>query len=586
MHRTKKVEGLFERQVAIHPNHIAVRYNKEQITYFELNRKTNQLALYLIERHQGMRSNYVPILLDKSIESLISILAVLKAGFSYIPLHPEASAQMISNVLTHCEASIVLTKKESLERFSSFDGVLIFLDELHLILDQYSGENLERSATTSDVAYAIYTSGTTGLPKGVLVTHNNLIQTFTSWANTFELNPYDVHLQMANPAFDVFVGDYLRALCSGATLVLCPQELLVNPQALYELILERGITCAEFIPAVLRSFLDYLEKNKLTLAQFRLLLCGSDVWTMEEYRKTRSLLGTSARVINTYGLTEATIDSTYFEEANSSLSDLDIVPIGKPFDHVRVHVLDEQLNPLVNEVGELYIGGQGVALGYLKQEELTAERFITHPITAERLYKTGDYAKKTLVGTVEFLGRNQTHVKINGNRVELLAVERVLKLHPKIEFAVAYCEMQPTPKLGCLLLLCESSLSFEELNSFLKEQLPSYCIPQYMFIIEEIVVNQNGKIERTLASQKIIKELKPSRIVPQSRLEEKLCTLWRSHLGVDELGVLCSFEELGGNSLTWASFLDTFNRAYNLSLTCSVPRTIRALAQHIEREGK
>nr|WP_019218427.1 non-ribosomal peptide synthetase [Legionella tunisiensis] len=341
---------------------------------------------------------------------------------------------------------------------------------------------------------------------------------------------------------------------------------------------------------MLRALLSYLGENKQRLRQFRLLLCGSDLWTMGEYRQARALFGQGTRVINSYGLTEATIDSTYFEETTAttdefSKPDTELVPIGKPFPHVHIYVLNESLQLLPPlEMGEIYIGGEGVAAGYLGQEKMTNERFIVHPEMKERLYKTGDFGKVLTNGTIEFFGRNQTHIKINGQRVELLTLDSILNQHPKIQYSIAYPIFSSSndTSLGCFVLPSDDSVSFDELVLYIKEHLPVYYVPKTIDVIKELVLNQNGKIDRAITSQKIVKSLKPFVVPPKTVLEKQLAGIWQKWLNLDEIGITHHFCDLGGSSLAFVSMLEEVNRTFNTKISyCNASPTIEDLTKLI-----
>lgn len=578
----QSVPCLFEHQATRFPQKYAVSMGENRLTYTELNEKANQLAHYLCSL-KDCSIPFIPLFLDKSEKSILSILAVLKAGMAYIPISPEATSLMIDSILINSEAQYIISDSIGAEQLKEKKVKLIDLDKLQNELKKFPKANLLNKPLASDCAYAIYTSGTTGHPKGVLVTHNNLLNTYNSWEEAYCLTEHDVHLQMANVAFDVFVGDYLRALGSGAELVLCPKEIMIQPQRLLELIRNKEITCAEFIPAVLRNLLAYLKNKNHLIDQMRLLICGSDLWTMREFREAKKLFHKNTRIINSYGLTEATIDSTYFEEDDNTFADADLVPVGRPFSHVTLYVLDEQLNALVQEIGEIYIGGSGVASGYLGQEELTKERFVFHPITQERLYKTGDLGRFKSDGTLELLGRNQSHIKINGNRVELLTLESILNQHPKINFSIVSSQSKNNKtELLCFILTEDDSLTVEELNTYILAHLPRYYIPKKIYRLEELSLTQNGKVDRSSAAQKIKAELKPNVAPPKNQMEFDILDLWKRHLDLDELGINHHFYEVGGTSIHLVDMISELNQRYQLHLNyCTASLTIKDLAKQV-----
>ena len=253
---------------------------------------------------------------------------------------------------------------------------------------------------------------------------------------------------MASFSFDVFSGDLVRALCSGGKLVLCPREYLLAADKLYQLMLAQKIDCAEFVPAVVRNLMEYLEQTDLDLSFMKLAIVGSDSWYVEEHEKLRSLCHEQTRLINSYGVTEATVDSCYFENTSTPELSNKLVPIGKPFANTQVYILDSHLQPLpIGVPGELYIGGSGLARGYLNRPELTQAKFIPNPFPnrrSERLYKTGDRVRYLNNGNIEFLDRIDNQVKIRGFRIELGEVESVLNAHPQVQQAVVIVTKEPS----------------------------------------------------------------------------------------------------------------------------------------------
>ncbi len=292
-----------------------------------------------------------------------------------------------------------------------------------------------------NLAYVIYTSGSTGQSKGVMIEHQSLVNTYLGWEQIYQLrSKASCHLQMASFAFDVFSGDVVRALCSGGKLVLCPKEVLLSPEQLYALMLQEKVDCAEFVPVVLRHLIAYLEESQQRLDFMQLLICGSDSWYGGEYEKFRGLCGEKTRLINSFGLTEATIDSSYFESPTANLPKDQLVPIGRPFPNTQIYILDSNLQPVpIGVTGELYISGKGLARGYRHRPDLTAQKFIANPFSNQqlaRLYKTGDLARYWADGNIEFLRRSDRQVKIRGFRIELGEIEAVLSQHPAVREVV------------------------------------------------------------------------------------------------------------------------------------------------------
>ncbi len=435
----KTIVDLFEEQVDKTPDAIAVVFEDQQLTYRELNTKANQLAHYL--QTLGVKPEVlVGICVERSIEMVVLLLGILKAGGAYLPLNPTYPAARLAFMLEDTKVSMLLTQS-SLKKVLSFTPArMIYLDIEAETLSQLNSENLVNGVGSENLAYVIYTSGSTGQPKGVMITHKSVLNAYYAWENAYQLSILTTHLQMANFSFDVFTGDWVRVLCSGAKLVVCPQEWLLVPEKLFQLMRDEQVDCAEFVPAVVRNLIQYLESTAQNLNLMKLLIVGSDSWYMQEYQKVRQICSPSTRIINSYGVSEATIDSTYFESTQINWPIDRLVPIGHPFANTQIYILDQYLQPVpIGVSGELHIGGAGLARGYLNRPDLTAEKFIKNPFSEvpnSRIYKTGDLARYLPDGNIECLGRIDNQVKIRGFRIELEAIETVLVQHPDVIDAV------------------------------------------------------------------------------------------------------------------------------------------------------
>ncbi|MDB9435706.1 amino acid adenylation domain-containing protein, partial [Dolichospermum lemmermannii CS-548] len=433
----KCIHQLFEEQVKRTPDAVAVVFEREQLTYQELNIKANQLANYL--QTLGVKPEVlVGLYVERSLEMVVGLLAILKAGGAYLPLDPSYPQERIAFMLTDAQVALVLTQQRLIADLPVNSDRIICLDNLII---QESTNNIPSKVSPENLAYVIYTSGSTGQSKGVMLNHHSLTNAYLAWEEAYQLRTSaSSHLQMASFSFDVFTGDLVRALCSGGKLVLCPRELLLEPEKLHQLMLQEKIDCAEFVPAVLRNLILYLEKNHKCLDFMKLIICGSDSWYVQEYEKFRQFCGSSTRLINSFGVTEATIDSTYFETHTIDLCVEQLVPIGCAFANTQIYILDRYLQPVpIGVPGELHIGGVGLARGYLNRPDLTQEKFIANPFSNqpnERLYKTGDLARYLPDGNIEYLGRIDNQVKIRGFRIELGEIEAALSQHPVVRETV------------------------------------------------------------------------------------------------------------------------------------------------------
>ena len=491
---------------AIHyPDLTALEFNGQILTYQALNEQSNQLAHFL--KSIGVTTEtIVGISITRSFNMVIGILAIWKAGGAYLPIDPDYPTHRIEYIFADSLIQLLLTEHSLLEQLPSMAIKKICLDRDQLTFKSYPLSNPVCALTGNNLAYLLYTSGSTGKPKGVMVSHSNLIASYLSWEYIYQLTTKDCHLQMAGFSFDVFAGDLLRALCSGAKLVLCPKRYLLRPEKLYTLMQEQQINCAEFVPTILRRVIEYIKITDQNFNFMRLLICGSDTWSLGEYRGLKQFCSSKTRVINSYGLTEASIDSTWFEESLNSLTKISTnqyVPIGKPMPHATIFLLDDQMNTVCNaNIGEIYIGGAGVARGYYNKPELSKERFIVHSFNGKpplKLYKTGDQGRLLPDGNIQFLGRGDNQIKLTGIRVELSEIESIINSFPTIkENIVILNEQEPKhPRLVSYVVVeHREPETFSKLRLFLSGNLPGYLIPAIFIPLEALPLTPNGKIDR------------------------------------------------------------------------------------------
>ncbi|MBD2040609.1 non-ribosomal peptide synthetase [Microcoleus sp. FACHB-672] len=576
------IHQLFEAQVERTPDAIAAVFENQNLTYRELNKKANFLANHL--QTLGVQPEVlVGICVERSLEMLVALLGILKAGGAYVPLDPTYPSERLAFMLQDAQVPVLLTQTRLLENLPKYSAQIVCLDQWNdgdipsqnsiqsKATDYFKNPQLTQPCSSSNLAYVIYTSGSTGTPKGVMISHSNLINAYTAWKNNYSLDSTATcHLQMANFSFDVFSGDLIRALCFGGKLVLCPRDFLLEPEKLYSLMVQEKIDCAEFVPAVLRGLIQYLEKTNQSLKFMRLLIAGSDSWYGKEYQEVKRFCGAETRVINSYGLTEATIDSTYFESNVTELQSEGLIPIGRPFAGTQTYILDSHLQPVpVGVSGELYIGGNSLARGYLNRPDLTAEKFIPNPFFKERegegdlirasnrLYKTGDLARYLPDGTIELLGRIDFQEKIRGFRIEISEIEAIINQHPIVHQSVIIARKDVPGEKRLVAYLVPSSLipdpSFliKDLREFIKEKLPDYMVPASFVILEALPLTPNGKVDRKAlpAPHTTRPELEEIFTAPRTSVEETLAQIWSQVLGLKQVSVDDNFFELGGDSI-------------------------------------
>ncbi len=599
------VQQLIEAQAAAHPENIAVVWQAQKISYQELNERANQLAHYLREQNV-CAENIVGICLERSIEMIVAVLAVLKSGGAYLPLDPNYPSERLTHMLEDAQVKVLLTHEALLPALPTATTQTIYVNREAEIIAQHSCENPTTEIQPNNLAYVIYTSGSTGKSKGVQVTHRNVVNAFAAWNAAYELPRLNRHLQMASFSFDVFTGDFTRALCSGATLVLCPSENLLEPEKLFALLQTEKIRAAEFVPAVARPLMDYLEESGQTLEFMQLVVVGSDVWQAHEYRRLQTLCGPQTRVINSYGVTEATIDSTFFEA--SEITHEGQVPIGKPFPNTQIYILDAQLQPVpIGVTGELYIGGAGVARGYLNRPQLTQEKFIAiadyrfgsaNPISANpqsaiptpQLYRTGDLARFRSDGTIELLGRADAQVKLRGFRIELGEIETALKQYSQVKDAVAVVrEDDPNDKRLVAYIVSQTEISSSVLREYLQASLPAQMIPSTFVILEKIPLTPNGKVDRKALPQpdENKSEHADDFVAPRNIIEEKVAEVWAATLKCARVSVTDNFFALGGHSLLATKIMARLRSEFQIELPLRVlfeAPTVAEIALAIDKQ--
>jgi amino acid adenylation domain-containing protein len=612
------VHRLIEASAAAAPDAVAVVAPDEDgtpaavsLTYGELDRRANQLAHALRKYGVGPEA-IVAISAEKSAEMLVGLLSILKAGGAYLPIDPSYPTERIRHMLNDSGAAILMTQARVLERLPLGEDAPAV--ERVICLDADWGDFAQEPQTApvvdvrpDNLAYVIYTSGSTGQSKGALVEHRNLVNAYLAWEDAYRLlDPVKTHLQMASFSFDVFTGDLVRGLCSGGTLVLVPRDLLLQPQELYALMRRERVTCAEFVPGVLRPLIQHLDDTGQKLDFMQVLACGSDSWFMGEYRRFLRFCGPNTRLINSFGLTETTIDTCYYEisagdaSALGALSADQIVPIGRPFAHQRTYVLDAYGQPApVGVPGELYIGGAGVSRGYHRRPHLTAERFLADPFAADpsafdaRMYRTGDLARYLPDGSVQFLGRADNQVKIRGYRIEPGEIEAALDRHEGVAACAVAAPVDPkgqrrlvafyVPRRGSAIAPTTTS----DLRRFLQERLPDYMAPSFFVELERLPLTANGKVDRRglPAPDWTQRAAEDEFVAPRTPTEARMAVLWADVLGVGQVGAFDNFFELGGHSLLATQLVSRLRAEFEVELPLRnifESPTVAALAEQID----
>jgi len=592
--KDQTIIDLFEQQVEKAPDNIAVVFEVQSLTYAQLNAKANQLAHYLVS--QDSPENFLMgICAERSLEMIIGLLGILKAGGAYVPLDQDYPLELLEFMLQDSTASILLTQSHLKEKLPEHQAKIICLDDW-TPFENWSDRNPEIEILSDSLAYVIYTSGSTGKPKGVQIPHANLSNAYHGWASAYHLDKLRIHLQMASFSFDVFTGDWVRALCSGAILVLCPRDHLLEPAKLYALIQQEQIDCGEFVPSVLRSLWQYLRETGQKL-DISLLIAGSELWYLHEYATLKACCKTRTRLVSSYGVSEATIDSSYFEQTHPTTENMErSVPIGKPFYGTKLWILDNHQQPVPPGIpGELCIAGAGLARGYLNRTELTAKKFIEVELfgKTERIYKTGDLARWLPDGNLEYLGRLDHQIKLRGFRIELGEIELTLSQHEAIKEAVVVLyHQEDNPRLVAYVTSAMPIFDVAGvLRTWLKTRLPEYMLPANFTVLDKLPLTPNGKIDRKALSQLSVNiDLSEGEFVaPRTQEEKLLADIWADVLGVERVGIHNNFFDLGGYSLliirVQAKLSECFDQKISMVELFEHP-TIHTLAQHLMKQTK
>ena len=543
---SKFLHEMFTETAAEFPQKIAIETDERKLTYRELDEESNRLANFLISRGIGAEES-VGICGDRSIEMIVGVLAILKSGAAFVPLAADLPRERLEFLTADARVNLLLINQNSAEVFEEIKAEKILLDDENSDWKQVPANLPARKIFSENPAYIIYTSGTTGKPKGVSVSHRAIVNHLQWRQKEFGFSPDDSFLQKAALSFDIAVWEIFTPLTTGGKLILARPEGHRDFEYLARTIAEKEITFAHFSPFQLRRFLSENVQNCRALKK---VFVGGERLTAELkdefYRKL------DAELIQQYGPTETTVDVTFWRcAAENSIA----LPIGKPIANTQAFVLDKNLQILpFGTVGELYIGGAALARGYIGKPDLTAEKFIPNPFSAdgERLYRTGDAAYFDTDGNLYFAGRFDRQVKVRGYRIELGEVETALHEFSGVGEAVAvvFDESKNEPKIAAYFT-AERTMESSQLRDFLRLKLPEYAVPAVFIQVDEIPLTRHAKIDFTAlpAPQSFYARTNRKIVAPRNELENLLAKIWREVLSKEEIGVSENFFDLGGDSI-------------------------------------
>ncbi|HEX8149380.1 MAG TPA: amino acid adenylation domain-containing protein [Pyrinomonadaceae bacterium] len=545
------VHQLFEEQAAGRPEATALLSGSERVTYGELNRRANRLAHHLRSLGVGPEVR-VGICVERSVEMVVGLLGILKAGGAYVPLDPEYPPARLDFMLEEASAAVLVTEDRWLDRLSARFAQVVCIDEdWDALIAPQSEEDPEGLNTPDDLVYILYTSGSTGTPKGVCVNHRGVVR-LVKGTDYAAMDSGEVFLQLAPLTFDASTFELWGSLLNGATLALAPP----STPSLAEI--DEALSRYQVTTLWLTAGLFHLmvDERPEALARLRQMLAGGDVLSAPHVRKYLRRAG-RGRLINGYGPTESTTFACCYATRNPD-SFGESVPIGRPIANTQAYVLDRHMEPCgVGVAGELYIGGDGLARGYLNGAALTAERFLPHPFADEpgaRLYRTGDRARRLADGMLEFVGRLDEQIKVRGHRVEPGEVEAVLRSHPRVrECAVAATERTAAGRrlVGYVVARPSETLDADGLRDFLRRKLPEHLVPSDFVLLDALPLNANGKVDRAAlpAPGDQAPERAAAHVAPRDATERTLADIWAEVLGVERVGVTDNFFGLGGDSI-------------------------------------
>jgi amino acid adenylation domain-containing protein len=580
--REKTIAGLFEEQARKTPDAVALVFGNRQMTYRELDERSNQLANYL--RGLGVGPDVlVAICAERSIELLVGFLGILKAGGAYVPLDLAYPAERISFMMEDARCPVLLTQEKLASRFPAFKNRLLCLDSDWEKISREKKTAPVTTTTAENLAYVIYTSGSTGKPKGVAVPNRAVVRLVFN-TNYIQLGSSEKIAQASNSSFDAATFEIWGALLHGAQLIGFDKDIILSPSDFAREIERHQITTLFLTTALFNQIAENVPE---TFRSVKNVLFGGEAvdpkWVREILKR-----GAPKRLLHVYGPTESTTFASFFE-VREVPPNATTIPIGRPISNTQFFVLDGALQPVpVGVPGELHIGGDGLARGYLNAPELNAQKFISNPFkSGERLYKTGDKVRWLVDGNIEFIGRIDHQVKIRGFRIELPEIETLLKQHPAVNDALVLVREERNEKqlVGYVIASTQAPPTATELRQFLKQKLPDYMVPAHLLMLEQFPLNPNGKVDRrALPAPEISGCVEESRSAPLTNLEKKLKRIWEDVMGRKPIGMRENFFDIGGHSLlavrVFARIEKVLGKKLPLALLFQSP-TIEQLARSI-----
>jgi amino acid adenylation domain-containing protein/FkbM family methyltransferase len=587
----KRIHELIEEQALLRPEALAVIAEDGELSYGELNRQANQLAHYLRGLGVGPEVR-VGICLERSLEMIVSLLAVLKAGGAYVPLDPAYPRERLSFMLADSSVSLLLTQQALSENLFPHNPKLICVDTDRSRWQHERQSNLDVTIEADHLAYIIFTSGSTGRPKGAMNSHRAITNRLLWMQQAFALTPADAVMQKTPFSFDVSVWEFFWPLMTGARLVMARPGGHQDPAYLVQLIDEQQITVLHFVPSMLELFIE--ERRVATACRsLREVICSGETLRYAVQERFFERLP-QAKLANLYGPTETAVDVTIWQCERETQRQL--VPIGRPIANTQIYIVDERMQPVpIGVAGELLIGGMGVGRGYVASPELTADRFIPDPFSSaggQRLYRSGDLARYGNDGNIEYLGRLDHQIKLRGFRIELGEIENALSRHPQVSkvAVIAHEDKDGNKRLIAYIVAnMDHAPEVGDLKNFLRQNLPDYMVPTDFILLDELPLTPNGKLDRRALPVYVSSRSgrKEDFIAPRNELEIGLAEIWKELLGITTVGVKDNFFDIGGHSLLAVRMMARIQQRFDRELPLSTVfqgATIEYLADQLGRQ--
>jgi amino acid adenylation domain-containing protein len=591
------IHQLFEAQAERAPDAIAVVFGEERVTYAELNRRANQLGHYL--KQLGVRpETRVGILLERSIEMPVALLAVLKAGGAYVAFDPSYPPERLRYMFEDSDVSVLLTQEKLVVGQPEQHARIVCLETERSLIVQHDTQNVQTDIDASNLAYLVYTSGSTGRPKGILVEHSSVVNASYSFINNHRLTERDRLLQFSSLSFDVAAEEFFATWLSGGCVVMRPEQTLSSFAEFTTLLQGENVSVVNLPASFWLEWLTALtDRGEQIPASVRRVIVGNEKTLEETLAKWQRLIGPEVEWRNAYGPSETTITASNYEPSStgSTREEKSAVPIGRPVMNVQMYVLDSALQIVPTGVtGELFIGGDGVARGYHKQPAQTADRFLPNPYARKsgaRFYRTGDAARFRADGNIEFLGRVDEQVKIRGFRIEPGEIEAVLAQHECVRESVVVPgdDGRGGQRLIAYVVSNKAGLRTDELREFLKQRLTEYMIPSGFVLMETLPRTPNGKVDRCALpnADSTNTDANETYIAPRSATERTIAKIWQEVLKVENVGINDNFFGLGGHSLLLVHAQSKMSDALRVKVSMiemfKYP-TISALAEHLSEQ--